>query len=49
MVEEARDRLTANGARVRLETYEGGHGWKGDVFGMIGSGMAWLEEVCTGR
>ncbi len=44
MVEDARERLTANGARVRLQTYEGGHGWHGDVYGMIRAGIVWLEE-----
>jgi predicted esterase len=44
MVEDARDRLTANDARVRLQTYEGGHGWHGDVYGAIRTGIAWLEE-----
>jgi hypothetical protein len=25
-------------------TYEGGHGWRGDVFGMIRAGVQWLDE-----
>ncbi len=34
--------LSANGARTRLATYEGGHGWHGDVFGNIATGLNWL-------
>ena len=44
MPETARDRLGATGASVILQTYEGGHGWRGDVYGMIRSGITWLEE-----
>ena len=41
---QARDTLAANGARVKLATYEGGHGWHGDVYGNIRAGIDWLEE-----
>jgi predicted esterase len=44
MVEEARDRLRAAGATTRLEPYEGGHGWHGDVYGNIRRGVEWLEQ-----
>lgn len=44
MAKTARDRLGNNGAAVRLKTYAGGHGWHGDVFGMIRTGMTWLEQ-----
>ena len=44
MAEDARDRLGENGARVELETYSGGHGWHGDVYGMIRTGVEWLEK-----
>jgi predicted esterase/predicted Ser/Thr protein kinase len=43
MAEQARDLLAAEGARTMLETYEGGHGWHGDVFGNIRRGIVWLE------
>ena len=33
-----------NGAKVRLETYEGGHGWRGDVYNDIRNGVEWLEK-----
>lgn len=42
--EQARDTLSEAGAQVQLETYEGGHGWHGDVFGMISRGIQWLER-----
>jgi len=46
MPTNARERLTAKGARVKLTTYDGGHGWHGDVYGMIRSGIDWCEENC---
>jgi poly(3-hydroxybutyrate) depolymerase len=42
--QSARDTLGANGATTKLQTYKGGHGWHGDVFGMIRDGLAWLED-----
>ena len=44
MAEAARTSLTENGAKLHLETYEGGHGWRGDIFGDIRKGIEWLEE-----
>jgi RNA polymerase sigma-70 factor (ECF subfamily) len=43
MAETARDELRRLGARTELRTYEGGHGWHGDVYGEIRRGVAWLE------
>jgi len=42
--ESARDALRQSGAQVEFRTYEGGHGWRGDVFGNIRAGILWLEE-----
>jgi predicted esterase len=42
--EIARDALQKAGAAVELQTYEGGHGWHGDVFGSIRKGITWLEQ-----
>ena len=42
--ENARKQLAAAGAKVKLQTYEGGHGWHGDPFEMIGAGIDWLES-----
>ncbi len=42
--ERARDQLSPAGATVSLVEYEGGHGWHGDMFGQIRSGLEWLEK-----
>jgi len=42
--EKARDELRKAGARIELSTYEGGHGWHGDVFGRIRRGFEFLER-----
>lgn len=42
--EAARDMLQKAGATVELQTYEGGHGWRGNVFGNIRQGIEWLER-----
>jgi RNA polymerase sigma factor (sigma-70 family) len=44
MAEQARTSLAENGAKVHLETYEGGHGWRGDVYADIRTGVEWLEK-----
>jgi predicted esterase len=36
--------LRAAAAKVRLSRYEGGHGWHGDAWAMIGDGLTWLEQ-----
>lgn len=41
---DARKSLKAEGATVKLVEYEGGHGWHGDVFGDIRTGLTWLEK-----
>jgi predicted esterase len=42
--EAAEKALQAAGAKVRLRRYEGGHGWRGDVWTMIGDGIEWLDQ-----
>lgn len=44
MAEDARDQLSKSGADVEFVTYEGGHGWHGNVFGALRGGIAWLEK-----
>jgi predicted esterase len=44
MAEQAKNSLVENGAKVRLETYAGGHGWRGNVFQDIRNGIEWLEQ-----
>lgn len=41
--------LARAGAATKLQTYEGGHGWHGDTFGMIRTGVEWLEEQSARR
>jgi predicted esterase len=42
--EQAQDALKKAEAKVELATYDGGHGWHGDVYGNIRSGFEWLEK-----
>ena len=44
MAEKARDDLQKAKAEVRFATYEGGHGWHGDVHGNLRGGLEWLES-----
>lgn len=48
MPRKAVDELSKAGAKITLDTYEGGHGWHGDVFGMIRKGVEWLEKNSSG-
>ncbi len=43
MAEQATRELEKNGAKVKLATYDGGHGWQGPLYDDIGAGIAWLE------
>ena len=31
-------------AKVKLTQYEGGHGWHGDIWSMMGDGIEWLDK-----
>jgi poly(3-hydroxybutyrate) depolymerase len=42
--QDAEKTLKEKGAKVKLVTYEGGHGWQGNVFGRMKEGIAWLEK-----
>lgn len=42
--ETAVERLAKKKAKTELATYEGGHGWHGDVFGNMKKGIRWLEK-----
>ena len=42
--ERAQTQLTEAGATVRLESYEGGHGWRGDVWGHLRRGLRWISS-----
>jgi hypothetical protein len=43
MAVSAREELREHGAAVELTEYPGGHGWRGNVFGNIRTGIDWLE------
>jgi predicted esterase len=42
--EEAESALSIAGAKVHLHRQEGGHGWHGDMWGMLRAGIEWLER-----
>lgn len=42
--EAAEKALRQAGAKVQLQRYDGGHGWRGNVWKMIGDGIQWLEQ-----
>jgi predicted esterase len=44
MVEAAQKRLKEEGAIVELSKYDGGHGWRGDTFDDVRTGIDWLEK-----
>ena len=45
MARKAKEDLERAGAKATLVEYAGGHGWHGDVFGMIRKGVEWLEAA----
>jgi predicted esterase len=49
MAEQAAKDLKEHGAAVKLATYEGGHGWRGNLYGEIRQGLEWLEKNHAGR
>jgi len=49
MAREGHEALKKAGARVTLVDYEGGHGWRGDVYGRIRAGLKWLEQDSVGQ
>ena len=44
MAENAKEILMKNKAIVEFESYKGGHGWHGDIFGSLRKGFEWLEQ-----
>lgn len=44
MARKGHEDLKQAEARTTLVTYEGGHGWRGDIFGRIRVAIGWLEE-----
>jgi predicted esterase len=43
MARQAVKELTAEGAKVELATYDGGHGWRGPLYADVKKGLEWLE------
>jgi len=41
--QSAADELKKAGGITKIVSYDGGHGWHGDIFGSIRQGVAWLE------
>ncbi len=41
----AKVQLSKAGAAVELRDYEGGHGWRGNIYGNIRAGIDWLEKT----
>ncbi len=44
---QAEAELTGAGAAVRLVTYEGGHGWRGDTYVRVRDGLGWMVKEAT--
>lgn len=44
MAEAAEKELKELGAKVTLQTYDGGHGWRGPLWEDIRTGLDWLEK-----
>jgi predicted esterase len=49
LAKSAQQKLAAAGAQVNLAEYPGGHGWRGDVFGNIAAGVAWMDQHAAGE
>ena len=45
MAKDAGKQLAKAGAEVKFLTYQGGHGWHGDLFGNIQAGLQWLASI----
>jgi predicted esterase len=49
MAQQAARELKKGGATVKLTTYEGGHGWRGNLYANIREGVEWLDKNHTPR
>jgi len=45
MAKSAQQKLQAAGAKVKMQTYKGGHGWRGDIYRSIKQGIQWLANT----
>ena len=44
MAEKAQETLDKEGAKVKLMTYDGGHGWRAGLYDHMREGLEWLEK-----
>jgi len=44
MARDAEKKLSEKNAAVEFATYAGGHGWHGNIYGALRTGIAWLEK-----
>lgn len=44
MAKQAASKLKQHGGKTELATYEGGHGWRGNLYGNMKTGLTWLEK-----
>lgn len=49
MAKDAAEKLEKAKARVEFATYDGGHGWHGNVYGNMRKGLEWLEKNALER
>lgn len=49
MAKDAAETLEKAKAKVEFATYEGGHGWHGDVYGHMRKGLEWLQKNAEER
>jgi predicted esterase len=47
MAKDAEKQLSENGATVKFTEYPGGHGWGGNIYGLIWENLDWLVEQRT--
>jgi predicted esterase len=45
--QSAENALRAAGARVHLQQYPGGHGWRGPVWQLLRDGITWLDKQAS--
>jgi len=47
MAQDAEKQLTVRGATVKFTEYPGGHGWQGNVYGLMRKNIDWLTDACS--
>ena len=44
MAKDAEEKLTKHGAALKFVEYEGGHGWRGNLYGRLRENLRWMVE-----